>query len=84
MLLSVVIGSIWYLGHGPHGFMHYMNLENRLIKKENGIKNLKKTIAMVEDRLNRINHSQAALENTIRYELCYGQTNELIYVFKEK
>ena len=83
VVLTVTIASIWYLGHGQHGFMRYLDLSARLAKKELCITNLKKTIAMVEDRLNTINNNSAALEKTIRYELCYGQTNELIYVLKD-
>ncbi len=83
VIISILCASAWYIINGPQGLIRYFRLKKNITKKQTAIAHLKKSITVIEDRLDRLAKDDAAVEHTLRYDLCYGQTNELIYILKK-
>jgi cell division protein FtsB len=83
-LISIAFIITAYLICGPHGMLTYYKNRLLVMRKQEKIAHLERTITTLSHTVDTCQHHPFALEKSARYDYGMGYTNEMIYIVPPK
>jgi cell division protein FtsB len=80
--IAFVVGA--YLIFGSRGMLEYYKKRLLVMRKQEKIARLEKTIKTYSQAAEAYKHHPYSLEKSARYDFCMGYTNEMVYVVPTK
>jgi cell division protein FtsB len=80
--IAFVVGA--YLIFGSRGILEYYKKRLLVMRKQEKITHLEKSIKTLSQTADFYKHHPFALEKSARHDFCMGYTNEMVYVVPTK